>query len=254
MKYTCKETIKINETFIGGKGDIINIVDAVPNKDETAEQVKGYCDIHNLTTNKIIGTTWLDVDDILDSLIKGYKVIKNSTIDKTYFCKIIPLNEFQLLILDLTDGLKCAEYDANDNCLYFDDTIKAEETGEYWNEYVLTDTLSKYFNINVTSVHTEDNGEIMVWVRYKPIHNEDNNEYIKDAIFETIWDDGIVIKSKCKVNIFTRQVTDIEQSNIEGLDILQSEHIWIDEECYEVYADDDERLYEPSDMKPVFYY
>lgn len=254
MKYTCKETVKINEIIIGGKGEIISITDAVPSKDETIEDVKGYCNIQNLTTNKFFNATWLDIETIKDSLIEGYKVIKNSTIDKTYFCKIIPLNEFQLLILDLTDGLKCAEYDANDNCLYFDDTVKAEETGEYWNEYVLTDTLSKYFNINVTSVHTDDNGEIMVWVCYKSIHDEDNNEYIKDAIFETVWDDGIIIKSKCKVNIFTRQVTNIEQSNIEGLDILQSEHIWMDEECYEVYAEDDERLLEPSDLKPVFYY
>jgi hypothetical protein len=254
MKYTCKETIKINETFIGGKGDIINIVDAVPNKDETAEQVKGYCDIHNLTTNKIIGTTWLDVDDILDSLIKGYKVIKNSTIDKTYFCKIIPLNEFQLLILDLTDGLKCAEYDANDNCLYFDDTVKAEEIGKYWNEYVITETLSKYFDCNITSVHTDDNGEIMVWICYKPIHNEDNNEYIKDAIFESVWDDGIIIRSECKVNIFTRQVFDIEQSNIEGLENLQYELLYINNDSYEVYPEDEYLLLEGHVMKPVFYY
>jgi hypothetical protein len=82
----------------------------------------------------------------------------------------------------------------------------------------------------------------------------ENNEYIKDAIFESVWDDGVVVKSKCKVNIFTRQVTDIEQSNIEGLDILQFEYIWINEECYAVYAEDDERLLKPSDLKPVFYY
>ena len=254
MKYTCKETFKINETIIGGKGEIISITDAVPNKDETIEDVKGYCNIQNLTTNKFFNATWLDVEAIKDSLTEGYRVIKNSTIDKTYFCKIMTLTDFQMLILDLTDGLKCAEYDANDNCLYFDDTVKAEETGEYWNEYVLTDTLSKYFNINVTSVHTDDNGEIMVWICYKPIHNENNNEYIKDAIFESVWDNGIIIRSECKVNIFTRQVFDIEPQDTEEYKILQHEYILLGEDYNEVYADDDERLYESSDMKPVFYY
>lgn len=254
MKYTCKETIKINETIIGGKGEIISITDAVPSKDETIEDVKGYCNIQNLTTNKFFNATWLDIETIKDSLTEGYRVIKNSTIDKTYFCKIIPLNEFQMLILDLTDGLKCAEYDANDNCLYFDDTVKAEEIGEYWNEYILTETLSKYFDINITSVHTDDNGEIMVWICYKPIHNEDNNEYIKDAIFESVWDDGVIVKSECKVNIFTRKVTNIEQSNIEGLKNLQYELLYIDNDSYEIYPEDEYLLLEGHVMKPVFYY
>jgi hypothetical protein len=254
MKYTCKETIKINKTIIGGKGEIISITDAVPSKDETVEDVKGYCDIHNLTTNKFFNATWLDIETIKDSLTEGYRVIKNSTIDKTYFCKIIPLNEFQMLVLDLTDGLKCAEYDVNDNCLYLDDTVKADETGEYWNEYVLTNTLSKYFNINITSVHTDDNGEIMVWISYKPIHEEDNNEYIKDTIYESVWDDGFILQSKCKVNIFTRQIFDIEIHDVEGLEILQSELLYIDKESYEVFPEDEYLLLDKHSATPVFYY
>ena len=254
MKYTCKETIKINETIIGGKGDIISINNATPYENETVEDVKGYCNIQNLTTNKFFNATWLDIETIKDSLTEGYRVIKNSTIDKTYFCKIIPLNEFQMLVLDLTDGLKCAEYDVNDNCLYFDDTVKADETGEYWNEYVLTNTLSKYFNINITSVHTDDNGEIMVWICYKPIHEEDNNEYIKDAIFESVWDDGFILQSKCKVNIFTRQIFDIEIHDIEGLEILQSELLYIDKESYEVFPEDEYLLLDKHSATPMFYY
>ena len=89
---------------------------------------------------------------------------------------------------------------------------------------------------------------------FKLIDDENNDEYIKEAIFESIWDNGVTIKIKCKVNIFTRQVIDIDKVDVEGLDILQSEHIWLNNKYYEVYAEDDERLYTPCNLEPVFYY
>ena len=43
---------------------------------------------------------------------------------------------------------------------------KAEETETYWNEDI-TETLSKYFDVTVTSVHADDSEYLGVWICYK---------------------------------------------------------------------------------------
>lgn len=63
MKYICNGFYTINGTVIADPGDIIKIVDATPNSEESWEDVAGYCDIVNETTGKIFNATWLDVDD-----------------------------------------------------------------------------------------------------------------------------------------------------------------------------------------------
>ena len=45
-------------------------------------------------------------------------------------------------------------------------TEKAEETETYWNEDI-TETLSKYFDVTVTSVHADDSEYLRVWICYK---------------------------------------------------------------------------------------
>ena len=70
MKYICKEKFEVNEIVIGKKGDILNITDAIPSANEDLEDVKGYCDIANLTTNQIYNATWIDVDESVLEVIK----------------------------------------------------------------------------------------------------------------------------------------------------------------------------------------
>lgn len=65
MKYICNEDFIINDILIGKKNDVLEIVDAVPNENESPENVAGYCDIKNLTTNQTYNSTWLDVNGII---------------------------------------------------------------------------------------------------------------------------------------------------------------------------------------------
>lgn len=63
MKYICAENFEINDVLVGNKGDVLEIVDAVPEEDETPENAEGYVDIKNLNTNQLFSATWIDVDD-----------------------------------------------------------------------------------------------------------------------------------------------------------------------------------------------
>lgn len=63
MKYICNEDFKINDVLVGKKGDVLEITDAIPEKNETLEQVEGYVNIKNLNTNTEFESTWIDIDD-----------------------------------------------------------------------------------------------------------------------------------------------------------------------------------------------
>ena len=75
MKYICKKDFKINEILVGTKGDVLEIIDAIPDEifNETIEDVKGYCDILNITTNTKYNATWFDVNCNLavENLVRG---------------------------------------------------------------------------------------------------------------------------------------------------------------------------------------
>ena len=62
MKCICKEDFEINGVMIGIKGDKLEVIDAIPENGENAEDVKGYCNIKNLTTNKTFWATWNEVE------------------------------------------------------------------------------------------------------------------------------------------------------------------------------------------------
>lgn len=73
-------------------------------------------------------------------------------------------DDYKELINKVTDGLKTVEYKYDD--IYYEDTEKAEETETYWDEGI-TETLSKYFDVTVTSVHADDYEYLGVWICYK---------------------------------------------------------------------------------------
>lgn len=63
MKCICRDNFEINDVLIGAKGDELEVIDAIAEDGENPEDVMGYCDIKNLTTNKIFWATWSEVDD-----------------------------------------------------------------------------------------------------------------------------------------------------------------------------------------------
>lgn len=80
----------------------------------------------------------------------------------------------------------------------------------------------------------------------------------REAIFESVWDNGIVISTPCIINVLTHQVINIEKCNTidaEDLDILQSEKILFNGVYYEVFPEDDERLDDIANIfTPTFWY
>lgn len=64
---------------------------------------------------------------------------------------------------------------------------------------------------------------------------------IKNATFTSVWDGGYEVTTDCKVNMETREVFDVEVSNddnIEGLNSLDYEYITIDGEEFDVLNKD----------------
>lgn len=57
---------------------------------------------------------------------------------------------------------------------------------------------------------------------------------VKEGTFTSVWDNGHTVTSKCKVNIETMEVFDIETVYVDGLDILEREYITIDGKQYPV--------------------
>lgn len=78
-------------------------------------------------------------------------------------CIFMELEEFKDLILNITGGLKRVEYELDG--IYYEDTDEAEESETYWNEYI-TETLSKYFGVTVTSIHADDCEYLGIWICY----------------------------------------------------------------------------------------
>ena len=71
---------------------------------------------------------------------------------------------------------------------------------------------------------------------------------IQDATFVSIWDDCTEISSKCKVNIKTHEVFDIEMVDVSDYDIdcLTDEFIVLSDDSFHdvVYiSDDNNRIY-----------
>jgi hypothetical protein len=90
--------------------------------------------------------------------------MKNVSKDRLKKCIFYEFEEYKELINTVTDGLKEVSYGFDDLC--YDDTEKAGATETYWNKYI-TETLSEYFGVTVTSIHADDADWIGVWICYK---------------------------------------------------------------------------------------
>ena len=68
------------------------------------------------------------------------------------------------------------------------------------------------------------------------------NGKIINAEFFSYWDGGIEVKTSCKVNTLTKEVFDIKQSSIEGLENCEGEHVCFDGIMYEVFQKDEAEI------------
>ena len=64
-----------------------------------------------------------------------------------------------------------------------------------------------------------------------------------EAIYVSIWDGGIEIRSECFIDLETNDVTDIEQFDVEGLDYCEEEYVELpDGEIIEEFTIDGEEI------------
>lgn len=80
-------------------------------------------------------------------------------------CIFKTFDEFKQLIETLTGGLLTCEYEYDG--LSMTPTEKSKTTGTEWTEDI-TETLSKYFGVTVTSYHADDSDLLCVWICYRP--------------------------------------------------------------------------------------
>lgn len=63
---------------------------------------------------------------------------------------------------------------------------------------------------------------------------------IKNATFTSVWDGGYKVTTDCKVDMETREVFDIEMSEVDdNLETLDFEYITIDGEDFDVFSIDE---------------
>lgn len=78
---------------------------------------------------------------------------------------MMELDVFRQLIEKLTDDFRTVEYEFN--TAYITETIKAKVSKEYDNRPI-TDILSDYFDVNVTSWHSDTDEEYpCIWIIYE---------------------------------------------------------------------------------------
>ena len=90
--------------------------------------------------------------------------MKNANENQLKKCIYLRFSEFECLIDEITDGLVMVNN--NEDGLWFEHTNKAEEIDTYWNEDI-QETLSKYYDVDITSIHIDDCGYLGVWICYR---------------------------------------------------------------------------------------
>ena len=90
--------------------------------------------------------------------------MKNLEKYKLVNCVFMSLEEYQKLVYEVTNGLLGVMYDYDG--IMYEPTEKAMDTNTFYEENIL-ETMSKYFDVQVTSIHTDDSSMLGVWIAYK---------------------------------------------------------------------------------------
>ena len=95
--------------------------------------------------------------------IKEEIKVKNVRENQLKKCIFMEVDVFTKLIEEISDGLSTVEYEDG---VYITHSQKAADMDVWWNEDIL-ETLSKYFDVNVTSFHSDSCEYVGVWICYK---------------------------------------------------------------------------------------
>lgn len=90
--------------------------------------------------------------------------MKNANENEIMKCIYKKYDDFKSIVEESTDGLLTCSYDLDG--LITIASEKAEDTGKTWDGNLLN-VLSKYFDVEVTSYHADDDEYIGVWICYK---------------------------------------------------------------------------------------
>lgn len=91
--------------------------------------------------------------------------MKNVSKNQMKNCIYLTLEEIQEILFNVTNGLFEIKYDSLDNEISFDNTKKAYETDTFWEKDEF-ETLSEYFDIEVSSIHADNNEYVGIWICY----------------------------------------------------------------------------------------
>lgn len=72
---------------------------------------------------------------------------------------------------------------------------------------------------------------------------DDVEEGVKKATYVSVWDDGLIVSSDCKIELSTNRVFDIEEVDVDGLEILIDEYVLIDGVRYELTEGDNNDIF-----------
>lgn len=50
----------------------------------------------------------------------------------------------------------------------------------------------------------------------------------KNATYTSVWDGGVKVTTRCKVDTVTKEVLDIEPSGVDGVEVLEDEYVTVD--------------------------
>lgn len=66
---------------------------------------------------------------------------------------------------------------------------------------------------------------------------------IKEATFVSVWDHGFILATRCKVDMETKEVFDIDFADVHGLEVCEREYVTIDGTDYPVSNDKESTEY-----------
>lgn len=119
------------------------------------------------------------------------------------------------------------EYCTNLYSTYSDSSECQQDKSEY-------ECLQDYVDNHMHEIEIEIIELAKIYGEYK-----EENTMIKNATFTSVWDGGYEITTNCKVNMETKEVFDIEKTDVDTVKWLDKEYITIDEENFDVFSVDE---------------
>lgn len=155
--------------------------------------------------------------------------MKNVRENQLKNCIFMELDVFTSIIEKITDGLLTIEYEDG---VYMTHSQKAADTDTWWNEDILK-TLSRYFDVEVTSFHSDSCEYVGVWICYKK--KEHPHPRYTDNEVTIIVKNGLVQEVYGTDKTMDVRVIDLDETDAEMLEQLEDEANCIRAEWYDIW-------------------